>query len=67
MVPVPIESLNPFMNKWSIKARTIAKSEIFSWSNARSQGILFSIVLLDAKRSEIKGTFFKGASTKSIV
>ena len=54
---VPIESLNPYMNKWTIKARITAKSEIRSWSNARGQGTLFSIDLLDAKGTEMKGTF----------
>ena len=61
---VPIESLNPYMNKWTFKARITAKSEIRSWSNARGQGTLFSIDLLDAKGTEIKGTFFKDACDK---
>jgi len=34
------------------------------WSNARGEGTLFSIDLLDDKGGEIRGTFFKETADK---
>jgi replication factor A1 len=34
------------------------------WSNARGEGVLFSIDLLDGAGGEIRGTFFKDAAEK---
>lgn len=61
---IPISALNPYMNKWAFKARITNKSEIRSWSNAKGSGTLFSIDLLDAQGTEIKGTFFKDQCDK---
>ena len=35
-----------------------------SWSNAKGQGTLFSIDLLDSEGTEIRATFFKDACEK---
>lgn len=56
---MPISSLNPYTNKWAIKARITNKSEIRRWSNPKGEGMLFNIELLDATGGEIRGTFFK--------
>jgi replication factor A1 len=56
---LPIASLNPYSNKWTIKARVTNKSDIRRWSNAKGEGQLFSVDLLDADGGEIRGTFFK--------
>jgi replication factor A1 len=61
---IPIAALNPYMNKWAFKARITSKSDVRSWNNARGSGTLFSIDMLDAQGTEIKGTFFKEASDK---
>jgi replication factor A1 len=59
-VPVfPISALNPYNNRWTIKARVTKKSDIKRWSNARGEGTLFSVDLLDEEGGEIRGTFFK--------
>lgn len=51
-------------NRWTIKARITNKSEIRRWSNAKGEGTLFSIDLLDSHGGEIRGTFFKDACEK---
>lgn len=61
---VPISAINPYSSKWTIKARITAKSDIRKWSNARGEGTLFSIDLLDSHGGEIRGTFFKEACEK---
>lgn len=61
---VPITAINPYSNKWTIKARITSKSEKRHWSNAKGEGTLFSIDLLDSTGGEIRGTFFKDACEK---
>ncbi|GAA5921776.1 hypothetical protein JCM1841_001858 [Sporobolomyces salmonicolor] len=56
----PIESLSPYQNKWTIKARVTSKSEIRHWSNQRGDGKLFSVNLLD-ESGEIRATGFNDA------
>jgi len=61
---IPINAVNPYSNKWTIKARITSKSAVRSWSNAKGDGTLFSIDLLDNSGKEIRATFFKEACTK---
>jgi len=53
----PIGSLNPYQNRWVIKARVTSKSDIRTWSNARGEGKLFSVDLLD-QTGEIRAVGF---------
>jgi replication factor A1 len=53
----PISSINPFQNKWVIKARVTAKPAIRTWSNQRGEGKLFSMDLQD-QSGEIRATAF---------
>lgn len=54
----PIASLSPYQNKWVIKARVMSKSPIRTWSNAKGEGKLFSIDLMDDS-GEIRATAFR--------
>lgn len=54
----PIVSLSPYQNKWVIKARVTAKSAIRKWSNAKGEGHLFSMDLMD-ESGEIRATAFR--------
>ncbi|KAI8884645.1 putative replication factor-A protein 1 [Backusella circina FSU 941] len=53
----PIKNLNPYQNKWTIKARVSMKTPIKTWHNQRSDGKLFSVNFLD-QSGEIKATGF---------
>ncbi|KAG5438065.1 hypothetical protein PCANB_000412 [Pneumocystis canis] len=53
----PIESLSPYQNKWTIKARVTNKSEIKYWHNQKGEGKLFSCVFMD-ESGEIRATAF---------
>ncbi|XP_030753386.1 replication protein A 70 kDa DNA-binding subunit [Sitophilus oryzae] len=54
----PITCLNPYNNKWIIKARVISKTPIKTWSNSRGEGKLFSMDLVD-ESGEIRLTAFR--------
>jgi len=60
---IPIEGLNPYNPKWSIKARVTSKSEIREWDKNGSKGKLFSVDLVDDS-SEIKATGFQDSVDK---
>lgn len=57
VVVVPIASLTPYQNRWTIRARITNKSNIRTWSNSKGEGKLFSLDLLD-ESGEIRATAF---------
>jgi len=57
----PLKSINPFMREFTIKARVSAKSAVRHWRNARGEGKLFNVDLIDAEGTEIQGTAFNDA------
>lgn len=60
---MPIDSLSPYQNKWVIKARVMAKSNIRTWSNQKGEGKLFNVDLCD-ESGEIRLTAFQNAVDK---
>lgn len=59
----PISSLSPYQNKWVIKARVMFKSPMRTWNNAKGEGKLFSMDLMD-ETGEIRATAFKEQADK---
>lgn len=57
----PIKALSTFNYDWRIKARLIKKYERKCWKNARSEGYLLNIELMDQHGTQIQCTFFKDA------
>ena len=55
---IPIAALNPYANKWTIKARVTTKAPI------KQHGSLFSVDLMDRDGTEIRGTFFMDVCLK---
>ncbi|GAB4823832.1 hypothetical protein N2152v2_010878 [Parachlorella kessleri] len=51
---MPINSLNSYQNRWTIKARVTNKSDIRRFSNARGEGKFFTFDVLDAQGGEIR-------------
>jgi replication factor A1 len=61
---VPISMLNPYNNRWTIKARVTNKGTMRSWNNSKGSGKLFSVDLLDDQDGEIRATMFNDAADK---
>lgn len=60
----PISGLNMYSNRWVIRAKITNKSGIRTWSNAKGEGSLFSVEILDSSGTDVKCTFFKEAVDK---
>ncbi|KAJ3196661.1 Replication factor A protein 1, partial [Irineochytrium annulatum] len=58
----PIKSLSPYQNKWTIKARVVAKSDIRTYTNQKGEGRIFSVTFAD-QSGEIRATGFNDAVT----
>lgn len=59
----PIESISMFIQKWTIRARCTFKGDMKTWHNARGEGKLFSVNLLD-ESDEIRATAFNEVAEK---
>ncbi|RCV15552.1 hypothetical protein SETIT_3G065300v2 [Setaria italica] len=54
---VPVAQLNPYQERWTIKARVASKTDLRHFNNPRGPGKVFSFDLLDAS-GEIRATCF---------
>eukprot|EP00878_Enallax_costatus_P012473 GHUV01013026.1.p1 GENE.GHUV01013026.1~~GHUV01013026.1.p1 ORF type:complete len:867 (+),score=301.03 GHUV01013026.1:206-2806(+) len=52
----PIKALNPYINRWTIKARVSQKGEVRRWQNPRTEGKIMSFDLVDKDGGEIRAT-----------
>jgi len=59
----PIESLSPYAHKWTIRATCTHKGDIKTWHNAKGEGRLFSVNLLDDS-GEIRATSFNDVADR---
>lgn len=59
-----IASLNPYMNKWTIKARVTSKKDLRSYTNARGEGKVFSFDRLDFDGGEKQVTCFNAVANQ---
>lgn len=55
----PVKALNTFNPDWKIKVRVTKKGDVKHWRNARGEGYLLNVDLIDAYGDQIQGTFFK--------
>ena len=63
LVYVGVHQLRILLQRWSIKVRVTNKSNIRTWSNARGEGRLFSVDLID-QTGEIKASGFNDQCDK---
>jgi len=49
----PIRVLNQFSTDWKIRARVTKKDEPRQWRNAKGEGTLFNIELIDKEGTQI--------------
>lgn len=61
---VPIASLNPFVNRWTIKVRVTSKKEMRNYKNAKGEGKVFSFDVVDSYGGEIQVTCFNATADK---
>lgn len=59
---IPIAALNPYQGRWTIKARVTAKGDLRRFNNAKGDGKVFSIDLLDSEGGEIRVTCFNSVA-----
>ncbi|RZC73961.1 hypothetical protein C5167_049442 [Papaver somniferum] len=59
---IPIRALNPYLSRWTIRARVTSKKELRHYTNARGEGKVFSFDLLDSEGGEIQVTGFNAVA-----
>ena len=61
---MPIKALNQFSSDWVIKARVVKKGEMRTWKNAKGEGTLINVDLVDREGTLIQATGFKETADK---
>ncbi|CAI5756802.1 unnamed protein product [Candida verbasci] len=60
----PIETLSPYQNNWTIKARVSYKGDLRTWSNQKGEGKVFGVNFLD-ESDEIKASAFNETAERA--
>ncbi|KAK9267029.1 hypothetical protein L1049_025298 [Liquidambar formosana] len=60
----PLVSLNPYQGNWTIKVRVTNKGNLRTYKNARGEGHVFNVELMDEDGTEIQATMFNEAARK---
>ena len=60
----PIHALNPYQNRWTIRARITTPLELRSYSNAKGEGKVLGFQVLDADGTEIKCVCFNDTAVR---
>lgn len=63
-VILPMSQLTIYTQKWTIKARVVNKSEMRTFRNAKGEGQLMTVDLVDNQQAEMRATFFGTAAQK---
>ncbi|CAF2130369.1 replication protein A 70 kDa DNA-binding subunit E [Brassica rapa] len=58
----PINALNPYSGRWTIKARVTSKGDLRTYNNQRGGGKVFNFDLLDRDGGEIRVTCFNAVA-----
>ena len=63
----PINSLNPYQSRWTIRARVTAKPPMRTYSNSRGEGKIMSVDLLDESVSAQLRNYVVGLFSSSLL
>ena len=61
---MPIKSLNVYSNDWCIKARVVKKADLRQYKNARGEGCILNLDLIDREQTMIQATAFNETAKK---
>lgn len=61
---LPMSQLTIYTQKWTIRARVATKSDMRTFRNAKGEGQLMTVDLVDSEQSEMRATFFGSAAQK---
>ena len=60
----PIKVLNQFSTDWKLRARVTKKDEPRQWRNAKGEGYLMNVEIIDKDGTQIQATFFGEEAAK---
>ena len=61
---MPIKALNQFNTEWCIKARILKKADMRKYNNAKGEGCILNLDLIDRDGTMIQATAFNDTARK---
>ena len=61
---MPIKALNQFNSEWCIRARILKKAPLRTYSNAKGDGVILNLDLVDNEGTMIQATSFNDTAKK---